>query len=399
MLNKVSIPCSLKKKFSGAAAQQPRKKSPARDRLRPGAKHTAAEPDPGRPCGLNPNSRQSRSAPPSSSHLQDREKTMQDAIRELSVFVGIDVAKHSFDVAVLPGGQSASLTYDDAGLAQLLELLRPHGTCFIVLEATGGLQRRLVGELIEAGQHVAVVNPRQARDFARATGKLAKSDRIDAAGLARFAQQMKPRTVEKTSDKQAELAALVARRRQLKTMAVAETNRREMARPSKVVKSVDKVLKLLEKEVEQIDAAIAQLIVSDDQWRDQAERLKSVPGVGPATSATLVAELPELGRLNRREISALVGVAPYNHDSGKLRGKRAIWGGRANIRCALYMATLSAQRCNPIIRAFAERLQKAGKPFKVVLIACMRKLLTILNVLAKTNQSWSPKSFTPSLDK
>ena len=324
---------------------------------------------------------------------------MQDAIREPSVFVGIDVAKHSFDMTVLPSGQSASLTYDDAGLEQLLELLRPHGTCLIALEATGGLERRLVGELIEAGQHVAVVNPRQARDFARATGKLAKSDRIDAAGLARFAQQMKPRTAEKTSEKQAELAALVTRRRQLKTMAVAETNRREMARPSKVVKSVDQVLKFLKKEVEQIDAAIAQLITSDDQWRDRAQRYKSVPGIGPATSSTLVAELPELGRLNRREISALVGVAPYNHDSGKLRGKRAIWGGRANIRSALYMATLTAQRCNPIIRAFAERLQKAGKPFKVVLIACMRKLLTILNVLAKTNQSWSPKSCIPSLDK
>src|SRR5262249_24749514 len=158
--------------------------------------------------------------------------------------------------------------------------------------------------------------------------------------------------------------------------------------------NIDKHLTWLRKEVKQIDAAIARLIAADDDWRDQAQRLKSVPGVGSTTSATLVAELPELGRLNRREISALVGLAPYNHDSGKFRGKRSIWGGRANIRSALYMAALTPRRCNPVIQAFADRLKRAGKPFKVILTACMRKLLTILNVLAKFGQSWAPKSIT-----
>ena len=237
-----------------------------------------------------------------------------------------------------------------------------------------------------------MVNPRQVRDFARGQGQLAKTDRIDAFVLARFAQQVQPRTREKTSEKQVELAALLARRRQLKTMTVSETNRRETAQASRAGRSIDNVLRLLRKETTEIDEAIAKRIASDDTWRDQTQRLKSVPGVGPATSAMLVAELPELGRLNRREISALVGVAPYNHDRGKLRGKRSIWGGRAQVRSALYMATLSARRCNPVIRAFATRLKQAGKPFKVILTACMRKLLISLNSLLKSGQSWNPKN-------
>jgi transposase len=317
---------------------------------------------------------------------------MQDAQTESNVFVGIDVAKHSLDAAMLPSEQSASFSYDDVGLQQLLDWLRPQGACFLVLEATGGLERRLAGELIDAGHQMAIVNPRQVRDFARGTGKLAKTDRIDALVLARFAQQVQPRIAEKASEKQVEWAALVTRRRQLQSLAVAETNRRETARSSSARQSVDKHLQWLRQEVARIDAAIARLIASDETWRGQVERLKSVPGVGPATSATLVAELPELGSLNRREISALVGLAPYNHDSGKWRGKRSIWGGRLSVRSALYMAALTARRCNPLIRAFAARLAQAGKPFKVILTACMRKLLTILNVLIKTNQSWSPKN-------
>jgi transposase len=319
---------------------------------------------------------------------------MQDAKPESNVWVGIDIAKRHFDVAVWPGGQTCRLTYDEEGLAQLLEWLKQWDHCFIVLEATGGLERRVAGELIEAGHQVAVVNPRQVRDFARGQGQLAKTDRIDAFVLARFAQQVQPRTREKTSEKQVELAALVARRRQLKTMTVSETNRRETAQASRAGRSIDNVLRLLRKETTEIDEAIAKLIASDDTWRDQTQRLKSVPGVGPATSAMLVAELPELGRLNRREISALVGVAPYNHDSGKLRGKRSIWGGRAQVRSALYMATLSARRCNPVIRAFATRLKQAGKPFKVILTACMRKLLIILNAIAKCQQPWSTEKIT-----
>ena len=317
---------------------------------------------------------------------------MQDAKTGSNVFVGIDVAKQSFDVARLPGEQSASFSYDDAGLRQLREWLGPQGVCFIVLEATGGLERRIAGELIDAGHQVSIANPRQVRDFARGTGKLAKTDRIDALVLARFAEQVRPRIAEKASEKQLELAALVTRRRQLQSSAVAESNRRETARTADARKSVDKHLQWLRKEVARIDAAIAKLIASDETWRGQAEQLQSVPGVGPTTSALLMAELPELGRLNRREISALAGLAPYNHDSGKLRGKRSIWGGRISVHSALYMAALTARRCNPTIRAFALRLEQAGKPFKVVLTACMRKLLTILNVLIKNNQSWSPKT-------
>lgn len=316
---------------------------------------------------------------------------MQDAPAEARVFVGIDVAKHSFDVALLPGEQSVSLTHNDVGLQQLLEWLRPWGSCFVVLEATGGLEHRLTGELIDAGHQVAVVNPRQVRDFARGCGKLAKTDRLDALILAKFAQQVQPRLVEKASEKQLELAALITRRRQLQAVVVAESNRRDPAGSPQTRRSIDKHLTWLRKEVAHMDATITRLIAADDNWRGQAQRLESVPGVGPTTSATLVAELPELGRLNRREISALVGLAPYNHDSGGLRGKRSIWGGRANIRSVLYMAALTARRCNPLIRTFAERLQQAGKPFKVVLTACMRKLLTILNVLTKNNQVWCPK--------
>jgi transposase len=320
---------------------------------------------------------------------------MQEAQTRSNVFVGIDVAKRSFDVAVLPGEQAASFSYDETGLRQLLEWLRPWEACFVVLEATGGLERRLAGQLLEAGHQVAIVNPRQVRDFARGLGKLAKTDRLDALVLARFAQQVQPRTAEKASEKQLELAALVSRRRQLQTLAVAETNRRDTAPTRQARQSIDKHLAWLRKEVTRIDTAIARLIVSDDTWRGHADCLQSVPGVGPTTSATLVAELPELGRLNRRQISALVGLAPYNNDSGPMRGKRSIWGGRLSVRSALYMAALSARRCNPVIRAFADRLQQAGKPFKVILTACMRKLLIILNVLLKTNQSWSPK-FRPS---
>jgi transposase len=319
---------------------------------------------------------------------------MQDAKPELNVWVGIDIAKRHFDVAVWPGGQTCRLTYDDEGLAQLLKWLKQWDRCFLVLEATGGLERRVAGELIEAGHAVAVVNPRQVRDFARGQGQLAKTDRIDALVLAHFAQQVQPRVTEKTSEKQAELAALVARRRQLKTMTVSETNRRDTVQAARAGRSIDNVLRLLRKETAEIDEAIAKLIASDDTWRDQAERLKSVPGVGPATSAMLVAELPELGRLNRREISALVGLAPYNHDSGRLRGKRSIWGGRANVRSALYMAALTARRCNPLIRAFADRLKRAGKPFKVILTACMRKLLIILNAITKCQQPWSTEKIT-----
>jgi transposase len=316
---------------------------------------------------------------------------MHDAPSSASSFVGVDVSKDTLDAGVLPSEEHLHVSYDCDGIARLVErfaLVRP---ALIVLEATGGLERRLAAELIDAGFQVAVVNPRQVRDFAKALGLLAKTDRIDALMLARFAQQVQPRRSEKIPEKQAELTALIVRRRQLVEMQVGESNRRHSANTTKACRSIDKVVEVLRKQIDTIDAEIAKLIQSEDDWRNQAQRLQSVPGIGPTTSATLVAELPELGRLNRREISALAGLAPFNRDSGKSSRKRAIYGGRASVRRVLYMAALSATRFNPLIRAFAERLQAAGKPFKVILTACMRKLLVILNTLTKNQQSWQPR--------
>lgn len=305
-------------------------------------------------------------------------------------YVGIDVSKSKFDVCLLPDGFGREFSYDDEGLAGLRELLHSRGSCSVVLEATGGLERRLAAELLDAGHSVAVVNPRQARDFARGLGVLAKNDRLDARSLALFAQHVQPRRLEKTSEKQQQLAELVTRRRQLLHLQTAELNRQKQASTRLAVKSIRQVLEVLGKQLAKIDAEIARLIEADDDWRHKSELLQSVPGVGPATSAMLVAELPELGKLNRRQISALAGLAPFDHDSGKFRGRRAIWGGRAAVRSMLYMAALTARRCNPTIRAFADRLRDAGKKTKVVLTACMRKLLVILNAMLKTKTQWNP---------
>lgn len=307
----------------------------------------------------------------------------------IACYVGIDVSKSKFDVCLLPDGLGREFAYDDAGVAALRELLRGRGSCFVVLEATGGLERRLATELLDAGHPVAVVNPRQARDFARGLGVLAKNDRLDARGLALFAQHVQPRRLEKTSEKQQQLAELVTRRRQLLQLHTAELNRQQQASTKLAVKSIRQVLEVLVKQLAKIDAEIARLIEADDDWRHKSELLRSVPGVGPATSATLVAELPELGKLNRQQISALAGLAPFDRDSGQFRGRRAIWGGRASVRSMLYMAALTARRCNPTIRAFADRLRDAGKKTKVVLTACMRKLLVILNAMLKTNTAWN----------
>lgn len=309
----------------------------------------------------------------------------------ISHFVGIDVAKQSFDVCVFPEGKRLSLPYDERGLRQLRRQLPKEGTCLIVIEATGGYQRRLVGELAEAGHRVAVVNPRQVRDFARGLGVLAKTDRIDAAVIARFGQHVRPRSVEKTPEKQAELEQLVVRRRQLVELRTAESNRLETISVKSVRKSIQQVVNLLNKQIERIEKDILALLESDDGWKDKRKLLDSVPGIGPVTIASLLAELPELGFLNRQEIAALVGLAPFNRDSGRFRGRRSIWGGRASVRSVLYMATLSARRCNPVIRQFAKRLEAEGKLFKVVITACMRKLLVILNTMVKNNTHWNPK--------
>jgi transposase len=305
-------------------------------------------------------------------------------------FVGIDVAKRKFDVAILPEGKALACTYDARGIGMLIEQLGGRGACLIALEATGGLERRLAAELIDAGHDVAVVNPRQVRDFARGLGVLAKNDRVDARVLALFVQHVQPRLLEKPTEKQQELAALVTRRRQLLTLQVAESNRLEGATAKLAAKSIRHVLDLLRKELTKLDAEIARLIAADDDWRNRSELLRSVPGVGPATSATLVAELPELGRLNRQQIASLAGLAPFDRDSATSHRRRSIWGGRATVRSMLYMAALTARRCNPVIRAFADRLKNAGKRTKVILTACMRKLLVILNTMVRNHTAWRP---------
>jgi len=303
-------------------------------------------------------------------------------------FVGIDVAKNSCEVCVLPQGLRIVVTNDEAGLTELLAALTSLPGRLVVLEASGGYERRFAGQLCEAGIEVAVVNPRQARDFARSLGRIAKTDRIDAETLALFGEKVQPRPMEKTPQKQAELDELITRRRQVIELRTMESNRRQQARGRLATATIDAVLSSLRSQLEALDKAITKLIRCDDDWRRKGELLESVPGVGGVTSRTLLAELPELGRLNRQQIVALTGLAPFNRDSGAFRGKRMIWGGRSTVRSALYMAALTARRCNPTIKAFAERLKAAGKPAKVVLIACARKLLVILNTMLRDQSAW-----------
>lgn len=308
-------------------------------------------------------------------------------------WIGIDVAKDSLDVAwtTSNGVDRHSVGNSRSGHDTLLEQLPAPTDARVVVEATGGYERALVTALIEAGYRVAVVNPRQVRDFAKALGILAKTDRIDALVLARFGQQVEPRVLEEDPRQRAELMQLVARRRQLIELRTMESNRLQQATARTAQKSIRHVLKLLEKEIKHLEAEIARLLASDDDWRGKITLLSTVPGVAKVTSATLVAEVPELGRLNRQAIAALVGLAPFNDDSGRHRGTRRIAGGRASVRHVLYMAALSARRCNPVIRAFAERLAAQGKKPKVVIAACMRKLLVILNSMIKNNMPWISK--------
>ena len=304
--------------------------------------------------------------------------------------VGIDVAKDSLDVCLLPTEHHFTVTNDGDGFTQLVNELPAAGTCLVVLEATGGYQRRVVAALVAAGHAVAVVNPRQVRDFARGLGILAKTDRLDARVIARFGEQAQPRPVEISSEKQAELQELVTRRRQLVELRTAEKNRLETATAKTVRNNIRHHVEQLDKQILQLEEAIGEAVRSDPQLASRATLLKTVPGVGAVTVSNLLVDLPELGRLNRQQIAALVGLAPFNRDSGKFHGRRAIWGGRAAVRSVLYMAALTARRSNPIIRAFAQRLEATGKPFKVVLTACMRKLLVILNTMVQRNLPWNP---------
>ena len=305
------------------------------------------------------------------------------------VFVGVDVSKATLDVAVLPTGESWSVPNEDGAVAGLVAELQERHPELIVLEATGGLETRAVVAFGQAGLPVVVVNPRQVRDFARATGELAKTDRIDAGVLALFGERIRPEARPLPDAAARELDALMARRRQILEMLTAEKNRLEMA-AKPVHKGIRDHIRWLERQLGGVEKELDARIEATPLWRAKENLLRSAPGVGPVLSRTLIAELPELGRLNRREIAKLVGVAPLARDSGKLRGRRMVWGGRASIRAALYMGAMSASRCNPAIRAFYLHLVAQGKPKKVALTACMRKLLTTLNAMVRSDTAWQP---------
>lgn len=302
------------------------------------------------------------------------------------VFVGIDVSKAQLDLAFRPEAKF-SAPNDEVGCAQVLARLRATPPTLVVLEATGGLEIPLTGVLAAAGVPVAVVNPRQVRDFAKAAGKLAKTDALDAQVLAHFAEVMRPEPRPLPDEQTQTLGAILARRRQLVEMLTAEKNRLGSARPP-VRKSLRTHIAWLERELAHTDSDLAHAIRESPVWREKDELLRSTPGVGPVLTTTLLADLPELGALTSKQITALVGVAPLNHDSGTWRGKRAVWGGRAQVRAVLYMGALVAARFNPVIRAFYQRLCAAGKAKKVALTACMRKLLTILNAMMKHRTRW-----------
>jgi transposase len=305
-------------------------------------------------------------------------------------FVGIDVAKDRLDVHLRPSTESFAVARDSEGLAQLVDRLRVLAPQLVVMEATGGYETIVASAVAAARLPLAVVNPRQIRDFARATGKLAKTDAIDAAAIAHFAEAVRP-PARPIADAQAQaLGELVARRRQVIEMMVAERNRRRRATQGRVLKAIDRHLELLQSELSELDRDIDGAIRNSPAWQADADLLASVPGVGPATLRTLIAELPELGHLDRRKIAALVGVAPINRDSGTLRGRRMIAGGRLVVRTALFMATLVASRCNPIIAPYYAKLRTAGKTGKQALIACMRKLIVILNAILRDRKPWQP---------
>jgi len=306
---------------------------------------------------------------------------------EVSVFVGIDVSKDRLDVHVLPAEEAFVVAHDEDGIAALCRRLAALAPCLVVLEATGGLQDRAAAALAAAGSWVAVVNPRQVRDFARSTGRLAKTDRLDAQAIARFAAAVRPEPRPLPDAQRQALIDLVARRRQLVEMRAAERIRRSRIAPD-LRGQLEDHLEWLSKAIAALDGDIGKALRASAAWRTDDDLLRSVPGIGPVNRAMFFAKLPELGHLDRRTIAALVGVAPLNRDSGAFRGKRFVHGGRADVRTALYMATLAAIRCNPVIRAFHHRLIAAGKPPKVAITACMRKLLTILNAMVRTQTPW-----------
>ena len=311
-------------------------------------------------------------------------------MKQEETYVGIDVAKARVDIATRPGGDVWSVDYDEQAVSELVSSLLAMEPTMVLLEATGGLEVPLVSALAAAALPVVVVNPRQVRDFARATGKLAKTDALDAQVLAHFAEAVRPSVRPLRDADTQELNFLTTRRSQLVTMLVSEKNR--LGRASHSVRPrIQSHITWLEQELSDLDNDLREALRRSPVWREKDDLLRSVPGVGEQLSLSLLAYLPELGTLNRKQIAALVGVAPFNRDSGPRRGKRSVWGGRSRVRATLYMAALSASRYNPVLRVFYQRLLAAGKPKKVALTACMRKLLTILNAMIRSGQHWTPQ--------
>ena len=376
---------NLKRACSEAVVLQD-KRSTA-DRLALGDSHSVAQRDRGRPLESNPNSRSHRVVPTarSSPDWQGRDTFMNDF-----TFTGIDVSKDSLDVALTPEAKPFRVDNDRDGVQEIIALLPPPGTCLVTLEGSGGYERLVIAELLQLGHRVAMANPRQVRDFAKGLGILAKTDAIDATVLAKFGQLANPRCLEKPSAQQTELQQLIERRRQLIQLRTVETNRLYQATSKATKDSIQTVLKTLENQIDTLEKELLRFVDQNPDWKQKSDILTSTPSIGDITAMSLLADLPELGQLNREAIAALAGLAPYNHDSGRLQGQRSIWGGRAHVRTSLYMAALSAIRYNPPLKIFYQRLCAAGKPFKKAITAVMRKLLVTLNTMLKTNSPWNP---------
>jgi transposase len=315
--------------------------------------------------------------------------TMEQPIEQ---WVGIDVSKAHLDVFIYPMGEQWQSGNSESGIAEIVKTLTSISVALVVLEATGGLEQAVTEALTQAGVAVVVSNPRRVRDFAKAMGKLAKTDRIDAQVLARYGEAVRPEVRSFASEQAKELQDWVLRRQQLVEMVSAERNRKSSARSEGAKEQIERHIEWLQGEVKALDQEIQRQLNQSQHWQQQQALLQSVPGVGVVTASTMIALLPELGQLTRQQIASLVGVAPMNCDSGKMRGKRFIMGGRSSVRSVLYMAALVATQFNPVIRAFYQRLLAQGKAKKLALVACMRKLLVMLNAMMKHRQPWQPEA-------
>ena len=321
----------------------------------------------------------------------DRPSIDEEAgLEKAEIYIGIDVSKAMLEVSELPEGGSWQVANTPPGIDKLVRRLLELEPALVTLEACGKLETPLVAEMWAQGLPVAVVNPRQVRDFARARGILAKTDSIDAKALASFGQMVKPDVRPPVTKETMEMQALLSRRRQVIGMKVAEENRLHSSM-AVVRRRIERHLKALTEELVELDNDLDQMVRDSPVWQERESLMRSVPGVGQVVASTLLARLPELGQLNRKQIASLVGLAPFNRDSGTLRGKRTVWGGRGEVRRVLYMAALSARQHNPVIKTFYRRLVEAGKPRKLALVACMRKLLTTLNAMVKDGRHWAPE--------